>query len=99
VYGQLTRIEFASAAQREAALKLISANVERIRALRGFEAAYYLDVDALRITVVTMFDSREDLEGIHLEDERLQREARELGVKFLGTDRYPVVAFATSDAP
>ena len=67
--------------------------------MRGFQAAYYLDVDDLRIIVVTIFDSEADLDAIRHEDESLRRDARAIGVRFLHTSKYPVMAFALTGAP
>jgi heme-degrading monooxygenase HmoA len=99
MYGQLTTVDFDSADQREDALKLISGMVQRVRALRGFQAAYYLDVDALRVIVITIFDSEADLMTIEHEDAAVRQQAQAIGAKFVGTERYPVVAFATTGAP
>jgi heme-degrading monooxygenase HmoA len=99
MYGHPTTVEFRNAAQREDALKLLSAAVQRIRTMRGFQAAYYLDVDELRIIMVAIFDSEEDLAAIQQEDETLRTRAREIGVKFPRTEQYRVMAFATSGAP
>jgi len=99
MHGQLTTVEFESAKQRDEALGLIGGTMQRVRSMRGFQAAYYLDVNALRIIVVTIFDSEEDLEAIQLEDDALKDRVQEIGVKYLGTDRYPVIAFAEAGAP
>ena len=63
MYGQFTTVEFGTTAQREEALKLLMAAVQRIRVMKGFQAAYYLVVDELHIIVVTIFDTEEDLEA------------------------------------
>jgi len=99
MYGQLTTVEFESTKQRKEALVLLSESVQRIRVLPGFQAAYYLDVDELQIVVVAIFDSERDLDAIQEDDEELRARAAQIGVRFPRTDRYPVVAFATSGAP
>jgi heme-degrading monooxygenase HmoA len=99
MYGRLTTIEFDSPAQRREALKLLTETNQRVRAMQGFQAAYYLDVDELHVIVVTIFTSREELDAIEHEDESLRRRARDIGVKFPRTEQYEVVAFATTDAP
>jgi heme-degrading monooxygenase HmoA len=97
VYAQLTTVEFDTAGQRNEALKLMSAAVQLVRAMRGFEAAYYLDVDELHIVAVLMFDSEEDLhQATGAEYEALQKLAREKGAKTTHTDEHRVMAFATN---
>jgi heme-degrading monooxygenase HmoA len=99
MYGRLTTIEFDSPGQRQDALTLLTDTIQEVRAMEGFQAAYYLDVDELHIIVVTIFDSQEELEAIEREDETLRLRARKIGVKFPRTEQYPVVAFATTGSP
>jgi len=99
MYGRFTTVEFGSASQRHDALGFIGDTVQVLRSMPGFEAAYYLDVDELRIVVVTIFDSEEALQAIDHEDEALRGRARSIGVTFPRTDQYPVMAFAVSGAP
>ena len=99
MYGQFTTVEFGTTAQREEALKLLMAAVQRIRVMKGFQAAYYLVVDELQIIVVTIFDTEEDLEAIQEELETVRGRARDIGGEFTKTDKYRVMAFATSGAP
>jgi hypothetical protein len=99
MYGRLTTIEFDSPPQRREALTLLTDTIQRIRAMTGFQAAYYFDVDELHIIVVTIFDSQEELEAIKHEDESLRLRARGIGVKFPRTEQYQVVAFATTGSP
>jgi hypothetical protein len=97
VHARLTTVEFDTADHRREAVKLMSAAVQAIRAMQGFEAAYYLDVDELHIVSVLMFDSEEDL--LHAtgpEYEALQQRARATGATFTRTDGYRVMAFATN---
>jgi len=97
VHARLTTVEFDSAGHRKEALELLSAAVQVMRASQGFEAAYYLDVDELRIVSVVMFDSEADLLRAHgPEYEALQERTREKGARFTRIDEYRVVAFATN---
>jgi hypothetical protein len=97
VHARLTTVEFDTADHRREALKQMSAAVQVVRAMRGFEAAYYLDVDELHIVSVLMFDSEEDfLQATGSEYEALQKRAREKGAKYTRTDEYRVMAFATN---
>jgi heme-degrading monooxygenase HmoA len=99
MYGRLTTVEFVSPTQRHEALELVTETIQRIRAMKGFQAAYYLDVDELHIIVVTIFDSEEELRAINHEDEALRLRAHGIGVRFPHTEQYPIVAFATTGSP
>jgi hypothetical protein len=99
MYGQLTTVEFGTAAQREEALKLLSAAVQRIRVMRGFEAAYYLVVDELRIIIVTIFETEDNLDAIQGELAAARGQAHEIGAEFTRTEKYRVMAFAAGGAP
>ena len=99
MYGRLTTVEFDSVAQRHEALGLLTDSIERIRSMQGFQAAYYLDVDDLRIIVVTIFDNAEELDAIRHEDEALRLRASGIGARFPRTEQYRVVAFATTGSP
>lgn len=97
MHARLTTVEFDTAGHRREALKLLSAAVQVMRATQGFEAAYYLDVDELRIVSVVMFDSEQDLlRATGPEYEALQERAREQGAKFTRTDEHRVMAFASN---
>ncbi len=97
MHARLTTVEFDTAGHRREVLALLSAAVQVVRAMQGFEAAYYLDVDDLHIISVLMFDSEVDfLRAIGPEYEALQKRARENGAKFTRTDEYRVMAFATN---
>ena len=80
MHVRLTTVEFDTAGHRREAVQRMSAAVQAIRAMQGFEAAYYLDVDDLHIISVLMFDSEEDL--LHAtgpEYEARQQRARRRG--------------------
>ena len=97
VHVRLTTVEFDTAGHRREAVQQMSAAVQAIRAMQGFEAAYYLDVDDLHIISVLMFDTEEDL--LHATGpgyEAMQQRARDAGAKFTRTDQYRVMAFATN---
>ena len=97
MHARLTTVEFDTAGHRREALEMLSAAVQVVRAMQGFEAAYYLDVDDLHIISVLMFDSEEDfLRATGPEYEALQKRALENGAKFTRTDEYRVMAFATN---
>ena len=97
MHARLTTVEFDTAGHRTEALKLMSAAVQVMRAMQGFEAAYYLDVDELHIVSVLMFDSEENLlQASGPEYGALQKRALEKGAKFTRTDEYRVMAFATN---
>jgi hypothetical protein len=97
LHARLTTVEFDTAGDRNEALKLLSAAVQVMRAMQGFEAAYYLDVDELHIVSVLMFDSEADLhQATGPAYEALQKRARETGAKFTSTDEHRVMAFATN---
>jgi hypothetical protein len=99
VHARLTTVEFDTADHREEALELLSDAVQVTRAMQGFEAAYYLDVDELHIVSVLMFDTEEDLlQASGPEYGALQQRALEHGAKFTHTDEYRVMAFATNTA-
>ena len=95
MYAQLTTVEFDSAAHRTAALKLMSEEIHRFRAMRGFEAAYFIDVDELRILSVVMFVTVEQLHEIRDEHEALRERLGEIGVTFPHTQDCRVMAFAS----
>ena len=97
MHARLTTVEFDTADHRTEGLRLLSAAVQVMRAAQGFEAAYYLDVDELRIVSVVMFDSEPDLRrAIGPEYEALQARARAHGAKFTRTEEHRVVAFASN---
>jgi hypothetical protein len=95
MYARLTTVEFDNAAHRTAALKLMSDQIERIRAMRGFEAAYFLDVDELRIISVVVFVTLKELQEIRDEDEALRESLAQIGVTFPHTQECRVMAFAS----
>ena len=98
MYARLTTVEPDTAANPAAALKLMSDEIERLRAMRGFEAAYFLDVDDIRILSVVMFVTAEELQVIRDEtDERLHERFSEIGVASPHTQECRVMAFAPEE--
>jgi hypothetical protein len=96
VHARLTTVEFDTAGHRKEALKLMSAAVQAIRAVQGFEAACYLDVDERHIVSVLTFDSEEDLlQATGPEYEALQKRAREKAPSPRAPDEYRVMGLAS----
>ena len=97
MHARLTTVEFDTSRHRQEALELISAAVQAVRSMPGFEAAYYFDVDERHIVSVLIFDSEADLLRATGSDyEVLQMRARDKGARYTHTDEYPVMAFATN---
>jgi len=97
VHARLTTVEFDTARDRSDALKLLSEAVQVARAMQGFEAAYYLDIDELHIVAVLMFDTEADCDrAIGPEYEALEARAQEKGARFTHVEQHRVVAFATN---
>ena len=95
MYARVTTVEFETAADRVAALKLMSDEVERIRGMHGFHAAYFLDVDELRIVSIVMFVTEPQLQRIRDEDEAVRDRLGGAGVTFSDAEECRVMAFAS----